>query len=112
MTTASPVVAGLEQFEIVFGANQPEYNPLPALVGRAPEVRVISRWVPTPEERQLIAEGADIYTSQMTFNDRFQPLNVQVGGVNQDAQAFMEAFNIGDVLPEDNLKKVLDGLLE
>lgn len=112
MTTVTPVVAGLEQFEVVFGANQPEYEPLHALVGRAPEVRVISRWELTPEERQLIADGADIYTSQLTFNDRFQPLNVQVGGANQDAQAFMEAFNIGDVLPEENLKKVLDGLLE
>ena len=112
MKTVSPVVAGLEQFEVVFGANQPEYTPLHALVGRMPEVRVISRWELTHEERQLIAEGADIYTMQMTFNDRFQSMNVQVGGVHQDAQAFMEAFNIGEVLPEENLKKVLDGLLE
>ena len=112
MTPVSPVVAGLEQFEVVFGKNQPQFMPLPALVGRLPEVHVVSRWELSADERKAIAEGADVYTIQTTYNDAFQPLSVQIGGVDQDSRAFMDAFNIGQMLDEEKLQQVLDGLLE
>jgi hypothetical protein len=111
MKTVSPVIKGLEAFEIVFGANQPEYNPLPALVGSLPTVAVISRWVPTDEERLAIALGADIYTVQNTFGSLFQPLNVCVSTVDQDAAAVIESFGIGEILPKENVEKTLDTLL-
>jgi hypothetical protein len=111
MTPVSPVVEGLEQFEIVFGKNQPEYMPLPALVGSLPNTNVISRWKLTDEERTAIAAGADIYTSQMTFGSLFQPLVVFVGTEKQDAATFMEHFSIGDLIPRDNINNALDKLL-
>lgn len=110
MRPASPVVEGLEQFEFKFGANQPEYLPLPALVGKLPEVNVISRWELTDEEREQVAAGADIYVSQATFGDLFHPIGVCVGGYKQNSRAFMTNWNVGDVLSEEIINNALDTL--
>jgi hypothetical protein len=110
MTPTSPVVEGLEPFEFKFGASQPEYQPLPALVGNRPDVNVISRWEPTAEERQMIADGADIYVVQTTFGDLFHPINVAVGGRKQDAAEFMRTFDVGTILPKENVDEALDKL--
>lgn len=77
----SPVVAGLEQHETVFGGptvGQPQYMGLPALVSRDPQRRVLSRWELSPEEREMIANGADVYVSLMTFGAPYQPTVVFV----------------------------------
>lgn len=114
MTPVSPVVQGLEQFEIVFGADQPEYLPLPTLVGTAPNIAVISRWHLTDEERAQIAAGADIFTHHMTFGDMFQPLAVFVGTEKMttvEAETFRTAYGIGEILGEKNIADMLDTLL-
>ncbi len=80
MNTISPVIPGLENYEITLGgqeAGQPEYDPLPAL--RSPEGIVLTRWQPTDEERQQIAGGADLYLSVLTFNQPFQAVKLEVG---------------------------------
>lgn len=54
----------VEQFEtpqassVVFGANQPEYTPLPALVFA--DGRVLIEWTFTDEERAAIGRGENI----------------------------------------------------
>lgn len=72
----SPVIVGCEALEHVFGADQPEYVPLPAL--RSPDGIVTSRWEFTDEERQMIANGADVFVSVFTFNKPYPPTRVQV----------------------------------
>lgn len=67
MQSATPVVKGLEPFELKLGgpeAGQPEYRTLYAL--RAPDGRVMSRWEFSPEERAEIAQGADVLLSIST----------------------------------------------
>lgn len=62
----SPVVKGLEMFELTFGGgknNQPEYKPLPSLRGNG---CITSRWTFTPDERQAIANGGDILLTLWT----------------------------------------------
>lgn len=62
----SPVVKGLEMFELTFGGernNQPEYKPLPMLRGNG---CVTSRWSFTAKERQAIAMGGDVLISLWT----------------------------------------------
>jgi hypothetical protein len=78
MKPTSPVITGLEPYEIVFGAAQPEFQPLPALRSAGPRFEVMSRWEPTPEERQMIANGADIFVSIWTFGARYPPTLVRV----------------------------------
>jgi len=73
----SPVVEGLEPYEVVFGADQPEYRPLPALVGPGPERRVMSRWQLTDEERQLVADGGGVYLSLWTYG-QIPPSAIQI----------------------------------
>lgn len=69
-----PVIDGLEQREIVYAKDQPEYVPLRTLVGDDKQRRVLSRWNPTPEQRKAIAEGADIYLQLLTFGQPLQPI--------------------------------------
>ena len=78
----SPVVPGFEPHELIYGKDQPEYIPLPALRGRGPCYSVMSRWQLSDRERELIAKGADVYTTQMTFANDFQPTNVIIASAD------------------------------
>lgn len=80
-----PVVDGLEQQEIVYAANQPEYIPLRTLKSNGPMGAVISRWALTPEQRKAIAEGADIFLELSTFHGPLQPIRMAVSDGKLDA---------------------------
>lgn len=80
MDTVTPIIPGLEKYEIKIGgadAGQPEQDALPIL--RAVDGRVITRWTFTEEERRAIAEGADLYLTTMTFNQPFQAVKMDIG---------------------------------
>ena len=108
MIPVSPVIAGMEAFELTVGVNQPEYLPLPVLIGRAPTVSFISRWHLSDEERKQIAAGADIFSIQHTFGGSFQPLLLVPATVEQNHAEVMEHFGIGEILPADLLRDSLD----
>jgi hypothetical protein len=74
-----PVVEGLEAHEVVYAANQAQYNPLRTLRSNTEGCRVLSRWSPTPEQREALAEGADIFLELLTFGFPLQPILMSVG---------------------------------
>lgn len=79
MISVTPVVVGLEPFEIPIGGpenGQPEFFTLHAL--RSPDGRVLSRWRLDENERQLIAKGSGIYLTLHT-NGRYPPTRITVG---------------------------------
>ena len=99
----SPVVPGLEPYEIVLAKNQPEYRPLPILVGRRPLYSAMARWQLTDEERRLIAEGADVYVSQMTFGHGYQPSLVTIAkatDMREVKDVIVEQFGYAEALSE------------
>lgn len=57
---------------VVFGANQPEYQPLPAM--KLPDGEVITCWELTDDEILRIQESKKIYFSQLTFNQPLQAI--------------------------------------
>lgn len=57
---------------IVFGADQPEYQPLPAL--RTADGQVITCWEFTDEELERLKTNKRIYFQQLTFNAPLQPI--------------------------------------
>ena len=61
----------------VFGADQPEYQPLPAFKGPATEHAVTSFWECTPEEAELIKQNGGVWVTQLTFGRAFQPQLVE-----------------------------------
>lgn len=73
-----PVVSGLEELEIIFAKSQPEYRPLRALLARDTG-RILTRWSPTPAQRQAIVEGADVFLEVMTFGQPLQPVLLSIG---------------------------------
>lgn len=80
MDIISPVIEGLEGFEIILGgenAGQPEQTEIAAL--RSPEGIVLTRWAFTEEERRAIAAGEDLFVSSLTMNHPFQALKIEVG---------------------------------
>lgn len=83
MEAASPVMPGSEAIEIVLGKNQPEYTPLPAVYLDTPARPMVTRWRLSDEEREAIANGADVVLTQLTFWNRFQPVHLQVSGRDQ-----------------------------
>lgn len=68
---------------VVFAKDQPEYKALPIAVHRVPDNAraryLLSRWQPTPEEREAIARGDDIFIAQLNFLTPMTPMIVQVG---------------------------------
>lgn len=78
MTPVSPVMLGSESIEVILGAGQEEYIPLPAVYLDRPDRPMITRFRLTDEERGLISIGADIVLTQLTFRQPFQPVNLQV----------------------------------
>jgi len=69
---------GSESIEIVLGKDQPEYLDLPAVYLECESRPMVTRWRLTPEEREMVVNGADIVLQQMTFKNPFQPVNLQV----------------------------------
>lgn len=57
---------------IVYGKDQEEYQPLPAL--KLPDGTVISCWELTDEEKETVIRTGKIYIQQMTFNESLQPI--------------------------------------
>lgn len=78
MNAVSPVMPGSEPREILLGANQPEYVPLPAVYLDVASRPMLTRWRFTDEERAAIAAGADIVLTQLTFGIPFSPVHLQV----------------------------------
>jgi hypothetical protein len=95
MKPASPVIVGLERYEIKLGEGQPEYQVLPALRSTTPEHAVMSRWEPSPEERQMIAKGADIFVSIWTFDNLYPPTLVRVMNKNSAPKVISDELQLG-----------------
>jgi hypothetical protein len=89
MTPVSPVMPGSESIEVVLGKNQPEYVPLPAVYLDTPSLPMITRFRLSDEEREAIANGADIVLQQLTFRMHFQPVNLQIV-MPDDCPVFVE----------------------
>lgn len=70
---------GSEDIEIVLAKDQPElYIPLPAVYLEMECRPMVTRWRFSDEERKAVANGADIVLQQLTFKQRFQPVQLQV----------------------------------
>ena len=68
-----------EGANIVFGANQPEYQPLPAeRVGKPETGQINTCWELSPDELKRIQETGKIWVSLLTFGQPLQPVLVSV----------------------------------
>ena len=67
--------------EITVAEDQLQY--LPITVNRFTQadgsVIILTRWQPTPDERQRIANGEDLYVGQLNFGGGMTPMMVNVG---------------------------------
>ena len=63
---------------ITFAEDQKEYQSLPAAVSRDPTRTVMSEWIPTSEELELILNGGKIRVRQLTYFNMLQPIFVDV----------------------------------
>lgn len=77
ITDAEIEARGLTAYRrVTIGEGQPAYVPLPALV--LPGYAALTRWQFTPEERQAIADGADLDLLVLTFGQPVQPVSLAV----------------------------------
>ena len=81
MKPCTPVIPGLDHYELKLGADQEGVEPLPAL--RSPDGRIVSRWTFTPEERDIIAQGGDLYVTAYTLNHPLQALSLDIAQPGQ-----------------------------
>lgn len=84
---------------IIYAADQPQYRPLDTVKLEGGEGRVISRWSLTAEERKAVAEGADLYLQQLTFNTSLQPILPTIG---------LPQFCPADVTGSSTLEEITD----
>ena len=59
---------------VVFGANQPEYTPLPAQVLPGDYGQTITCWELTQEEMEQVKKTGKIWLSVLTFGQPLQPV--------------------------------------
>jgi hypothetical protein len=88
-----PVIDGLEQYELVMAKGQPQYNPLRCLVGNTEHGERLSRWTLSPEQREAIAAGADIFLELATFNMPMQPIRMAVSDA-PNPDFFRDGYNL------------------
>ena len=94
MTPVTPVLAeDFQPKEIVYAKDQPQYTPIPVL--RNSQGVVLSRWELSDREREAIANGADIFMSNCTFNQPLQPVRLEVGQCDRD---FMEMAKVMELV--------------
>jgi hypothetical protein len=86
-----PVIEGLEDKEVVFAKDQPEYIPLRALVSTGDDKSVLTRWALTQEQRKSISDGSDIYLELLTFGEPLQPIRIIVSDL--EGGSFLLAFS-------------------
>ena len=78
MKPVSPVLPGYQMTEIVYAKDQPEYNPLPAVVIETQGRPILTRWEFTDEERARIAAGESLYLWVYTFGQPLQPIAPEI----------------------------------
>jgi hypothetical protein len=61
---------------VVYGANQPEYNPLPA--HKDQEGTVTTCWELDEVQLMKIQETGKVYLQQLTFNKALQPVKLSI----------------------------------
>ena len=71
------IIPGLEPHEITFAKHQPQYGALRALANK--DGIVLTRWRLTPEQRDALETGADIFVECATFNKPLQPIRLAIG---------------------------------
>lgn len=76
MTPQTPVVPGLEEYEIKIAESQDEYGTLPAIP--VDNEYMVSRWRLTWRERLIAFLQGDVYLSVWTFGHPMQPVMLQV----------------------------------
>lgn len=98
MVPISPIIPGFE--EIVYGAHQPKYNPLPVI--RDIHGQVVSRWTFSDEERLAIAAGCDLFVCVATFNKRLQPIALKIYNKvdisTEDGTIILNDFNMSEII--------------
>ncbi len=73
---SNELLANDEARHIVFAKDQPQYQPLPALIFT--DGKVLTEWQPTEDERARIAAGENIRLWVWTFNQPLQPVRLEV----------------------------------
>lgn len=89
-----PVFDGLEDHEKIYALEQPEYKPIRTLPGQD-GTSAIYRCALTAEQRQMIADGADILVEILHFGGPLAPSRVMLlndQNLNEDAGESMEIF--------------------
>ena len=67
-----------EGSNVVYGENQPEYQPLPALKRKGNSGEIVTCWELSPDELKQIQETGKIWVSMLTFGQPLQPVLVSV----------------------------------
>lgn len=67
-----------EGSNVVYGENQPEYQPLPALKRKGNSGEIVTCWELSPDEIKQVQETGKIYLSILTFRQPLQPVYLSV----------------------------------
>jgi hypothetical protein len=62
---------------------------------------LVSRWKPSPEERQRIANGEDLYLGMVTFGLQGLPISLSVGSGLWDDGSGERASNLDPIKSSD-----------
>jgi hypothetical protein len=78
MKPVSPVIPGLEKYEVEIAKDQDEYGTLPALPMNGGEY-ILTSWKLTWRDRFFALVTGDIYLSIWTFGRSVQPVLLEAG---------------------------------
>jgi hypothetical protein len=68
---------------VVLGASQPQYQPLPAVVGPAPERITVMLWEVDEDELRAIVQHRVVALAVFTYGHPFQPVLLYVPPANE-----------------------------
>jgi hypothetical protein len=78
----SPIIPGLELFEVTYAEGQEQYRGLRALKSMRDNGAILTRWVLDSSQRDALVSGAELYLEILTFHQPLQPVRLMIGAPN------------------------------
>jgi hypothetical protein len=94
MPSDEAIVPGLEMYEVILGKNQAGVNQIRVLPGMKATGEVLMRFKFSELQRQVVADGGDLYVELRTFQLPMQPILAWVAGEVFDDPRF--AYDVAD----------------
>lgn len=91
---------------VILAENQPEYTPLPVFINDSPEREMVACFELSQEEMDVLIKSRQIWFTQFTFGNLFQPVHLQVQSPFATNQEQVQERPLSEYVPQEIFERV------